>query len=51
MRIAERREGLQESQQEAHVNEQHPKEYPVSRNRDGVLMDKSPGAGSSSFEH
>nr|XP_022298598.1 uncharacterized protein LOC111107615 [Crassostrea virginica] len=41
-RIAERRAGLQESHQEAHVNEQHPKEHPVSSNRDGVL-DKSPG--------
>ena len=41
-RIAERRAGLQESHQEAHVNEQHPKEHPVSSNRDGVLMDKSP---------
>ena len=34
-RIAERRAGLQESHQEAHVNEQHPKEHPVSSNRDG----------------
>lgn len=42
-RIAERRAGLQESHQEAHVNEQQPKEHQVSRNRDGVLMDKSPG--------
>ncbi|XP_078332996.1 uncharacterized protein LOC144625573 isoform X4 [Crassostrea virginica] len=41
-RIAERRAGLQESHQEAHVIEQHPKEHPVSSNRDGVL-DKSPG--------
>ena len=42
-RIAERRAGSQESHQEAPVNEQQPKEHKVSRNRDGVLMDKSPG--------
>ncbi|XP_078341646.1 uncharacterized protein LOC111106003 isoform X4 [Crassostrea virginica] len=41
-RIAERSAGLQESHQEAHVNEQHPKEHPVSSNRDAVL-DKSSG--------
>ena len=42
-RIAERSAGLQESHQEAHVNEQQPKKHPDNRNRDGVLMDKSPG--------
>ena len=42
-KITERRAGLQESHQEALVNEQHPKEHPVISNRDGVLMDKSPG--------
>ena len=41
-RIAERRAGLQESHQEAHVNEQQPKEHQVSRKRDGVSKDKSP---------